>query len=528
VSAQGAAAMTSPDAFAAAVPVLGKSLLGLAGAYLLRALSESGGLPFEAGAAAGILYAFAWLSFAARGAAEKRMESVMYSLTAVLVLAPLLWEAVLRFHAVTTPAAALALFGFTALGLTGSWRNNLTHVAWIATLAGLFTSAALLLATHDLVPFTFAIVAIAAVVEFSACFDHWLRERWLVALVANLSVCLTTWIATREMGVPEGYAPIVPVAVVGAQILLLAVYLGTAMARTLWRGLPFSGFEVLQCAFAFLLAIYGGLRVARTAPAIALWLPAITLIFGVACYLVSFAFLDRVGRRGRNFYVYSTFGLVLTMTGAGILLSPARYGALLSAGALAFLALAIRWERITLLWHGTVFLLLGLILSGTISSVVPLLIAEAAGLAALSGYAWAGAMGALAACLLLWRFPPTGESIWARTPVFVTGLASAVICAGILAGVLTGSIGASAATASTVRTAILLATVLFLAWGSQRWQRPDLAWLIYPLLAAAAYKFLFQDFRQQATIPLVASLALWGATMLLLPRILDRRRPTAQ
>jgi hypothetical protein len=41
---------------AAALPAVGRSLLGIAGAYLLRALTESGVLPQKAGVAAGILY----------------------------------------------------------------------------------------------------------------------------------------------------------------------------------------------------------------------------------------------------------------------------------------------------------------------------------------------------------------------------------------------------------------------------------------------------------------------------------------
>lgn len=52
-------------------------------------------------------------------------------------------------------------------------------------------------------------------------------------------------------------------------------------------------------------------------------------------------------------------------------------------------------------------------------------------------------------------------------------------------------------------------------------QCPDLRWLIYPLLAAAAYKFLFQYFRQDRTIAMVISLALWGGAMLTLPRLLQ-------
>src|SRR5690242_10014253 len=49
-----------------AIPALGASLLALAGAYLLRALTDSGILPVRAGVGLGILYALMLLAWAAR------------------------------------------------------------------------------------------------------------------------------------------------------------------------------------------------------------------------------------------------------------------------------------------------------------------------------------------------------------------------------------------------------------------------------------------------------------------------------
>src|ERR1019366_10782481 len=102
----------------------GRALLGLAGAYLLRALTESAVLSSGAGVAAGILYAVLWLVWAARTPAERRLETALHSVTSVLVLSPLLWEATLRFHVVSTWMAADILLSFTLFGLAISWREN--------------------------------------------------------------------------------------------------------------------------------------------------------------------------------------------------------------------------------------------------------------------------------------------------------------------------------------------------------------------------------------------------------------------
>jgi hypothetical protein len=121
---------------AALLPVLGRALLGLAGAYLLRALTESGTFSVRTGVAVGLVYAMLWLVWAARTPAEKRLETALHGLTSVLVLAPLLFEATARFHAISTWTSGLLLLAFTVFGLTVSWRKDLLIVATFATLAG--------------------------------------------------------------------------------------------------------------------------------------------------------------------------------------------------------------------------------------------------------------------------------------------------------------------------------------------------------------------------------------------------------
>jgi hypothetical protein len=124
---------------AAALPVAGRALLGLAGAYLLRALTESGTMPAKAGIATGIAYALLWLVWAARSPVSERLRTALDSLTAVLVLCPLLWEATVRFRAIDTWMAAAILLVFAIFGMAISWRKSLLIVSTFATLAGLGT-----------------------------------------------------------------------------------------------------------------------------------------------------------------------------------------------------------------------------------------------------------------------------------------------------------------------------------------------------------------------------------------------------
>jgi len=146
------------------LPILGGAMLGFAGAYLLRAIAESGVIPAKLAVAVAALYAVAWLLWAPRAHAGRRLATILYSLTAALILSPLLWEATVRFHTISPWQTSVILVAFALIGLSVSWRKDLLVVATISTVVGIGTAAALLVATYDVLPFTFAFLAIAAAI----------------------------------------------------------------------------------------------------------------------------------------------------------------------------------------------------------------------------------------------------------------------------------------------------------------------------------------------------------------------------
>jgi hypothetical protein len=424
----------------------------------------------------------------------------------------LLWEAAVRFHAVSTWTAGAILLFFTVFGLAVSWRKDLLIVATIATMAGLGTAAALLLATHDVLPFTFVFLAIAAAVEVSACLEHWLSERWLAATAADLSVLLATWLVTNEHGLPPGYAPIPHAWLVAAQVALLAIYLSSTIVRTLLRGFTFTAFETAQCALAFAISVGGGLP------------PSITLACGVACYIVSFLLLDRPDSRVRNFYTYSTFGILLTVVGTRILMPAGMEDAvwLLLAVACAWAARSL--GRMTLQVHGGIYLLIGLFVSGAFT--------QAAGFL-LGASSWPGdrdvAMAAGAAAAAIWYGL---LSAGARPALrFAAAATLAFLLAGLSAGLLTaayhGLFGAAATHAycATLRTGIVAVAALLLAWAGARWENLELSRLIYPAMVLGAYRLLTDDLYQDRKAALFLSLLIYGAALIVLPRL---RKPHPQ
>ncbi len=516
---------------ATALPVFGKGLLGIAGAYLLRALTEFGMFPLTVGAAAGILYALFWLVLAARAGAERRLVAAVHGVTSVLILVPLLWETIVRFQAISSWVAAGVLVLFSGFGLAISWRKNLSVIAWITTLAGMVTASALLIATRDLAPFTLAVLAMAAMVESSACLDHWLRERWIVALISDLAVLLLTYITSGEAGLPEGYAPISMAVVLTAQIALLVIYLSSTIVRTLLRGLTFTTFETTQCVLAFLLCMGGVLRVAHGDPAATNAVSLFILASGAACYIISFAFLSRGGKRDKNFYTYSTFGLLLVFTGSRILTSGAALVLFWSTLALLCLWIGTQAGRMTLKWHGALYLFVLAVLSGLTAWATRRILGTDSGWAPPEPATWIAAAAAIFGYALVHRRPRSGSFPRAeRLLLLVVGANCAWSIAGLVAGTLiavSSSLGSSAHIAAfcpTLRTAVLTMLSVVMAWSGKRWQRFELVWLVYPMMVIAAYKILVQDLRQDQTLALFASLLLYGGTLVLLPRLMQTAR----
>ena len=509
-----------------AIPVFGEAFLALAGAYLLRALSEYKLVPLNSGVAAGIVYAAVWLLLAARAGQKRPVAAAVRGGTSALILTPLLWEATLQFGAFSHWAAAGVMVAYLWFGLALSWRERLAATAWTSALAAMASALALLAGTHDLVPFTLALLFGSALMETAACFGRWPGQRWTVAIIADVAVLFLASIAGREGGVPEAYVPIPAAAAITIQIALPVIYLSSTSLRALAIGAGLTIFEIIQIVLVLLLSITGVLRIDHGSQMAAGLVAAFCLGCGTLFY--SFAFHSQIveDRPGRNFHAYSWLGLLLVVTGSTLWFSGASLAALMCGLALLLLLLA-RWTRVVSLeWQAAASLLLATALSG--------LGAWAA--ANLLGHGWSvpapgaalAAATAIAAYGLSWNSAPAGRSFSATSvPVLtIAGMASWGV-AGLMAGAATGLWGSACVLCAALRTFILTAMAIVLGFSGTTWRRRELVWLMYSFMALAAYKLLVQDLPRGQTLSLFVSLFLYGGALILLPRILQKSRRAA-
>jgi hypothetical protein len=382
-----------------------------------------------------------------------------------------------------------------------------------------------LVATRELLPFTWLLLALAIAVEFSACMEHWVRERWVVAIAADLAILLMTYIVTRPGGIPEGYARMSREAVILPQIALLAIYLAGMAVRTLGRGFTVTGFEITQSVLAFCISLSGAIRVAQGSATAILLAGYFSAACGAICYLASYVFLRREHGRDRNFYTYATFGLMLGLAGALLLLNGTALVALWASLGFLFVRFGRLAGRMTLKWHGAVYLLAAVILSeakgktaSRFLSATPHPVASFP-----SAAECVTAVAAVAALAVVMRGQGPAASWGYRILTLALAALGAWTVTGVAAGLLAPACQAAAPDfCATILTGILTVVTFGSAMLAKRSLRRELVWLTYSLLVVATYKLVFQDLRMSATLGIVLSLVAYGGMLIVLPRIVQK------
>jgi hypothetical protein len=495
----------------------GRTLLVLAGAYLVRALVDAGTVPVPLGAALGMAYAAFWQVQAAReGRAGRHASAALHALAANAIAFPLIGEACVRYGLVSAAGAGLAVFAFAAVGLVVSNRQPLAVNAWISLLGACATLVALLAATREPLPALAALLAIAAVVEWQGRHGDRPGQRWLAAAVVDAVALLLLAVATRREP-PPGYGPLS--ASLAALLLagIPALYTVSVAVRTLVRGEPIGLFLALQSSLAACLGFAGGRLVLLgqgrdgTAPVL------LAAAAGVLAYAAAFAHAERRPDGSRNFYFFSTAGgLLVLLASLGLGLGE-KVTFLWTTAGLSAVVLGRRFDRVTLRAHGALYLAA----AATATDLLP------AGLRALIGlpgvapspWAWPVALSAAAAwAVLAGDAQPAVASRSARLLVSLVVVAAA---AAAVEQAITGPLAGAPNARSVARVAVLVGLVLGLARLS-RCGLPELMWLVRPLLAAGGLVLLL-ELPGSRPATLVACLGLYGGLLTLLPRLLAAR-----
>lgn len=496
-------------------PVLGRAMLGIAGAYLLRALSEAQVLPGVLLELVAIAYALLWLAAAAR--ARTAFSAATYSCTSVLILAPMLWELTVRFKGMPPWVGALTLAAFVVEAFALARGPYSAPVLRIANVSAAVLSLALAVATHDNLPFLGVLLLACALCEFAPPEKRF--ARLLLALAADLGVWMLIYIYQAPQDARADYPALNAAWLIAPGFLLFAIFAASLFQSGVPKRQRISLFDAAQVTIAFLLAasglLYFGPAIKQTI------LGLLCLALATALYAAVFAWLDHPEQRNR--IVFGTWSAALVLAGIWLSLPAPARPACLAVAAITAVAAAARFGKSPLAVHGAAFLLAS---------------AWASGLLTYAFHALAGTPAAAptvniciaAICAAVcYGFVAGRPALRTGQPFpFLFASVAAIAAAALLAQ---GSTRLAATLfelgphhIALLRTVILCGAALALAFSGARWQRRELTQIGYAVVALEAVKLVLEDLRHGHLAYIAASVCLFAFTLIAIPRAAHSRR----
>ncbi len=500
---------------------MGKAMLGIAGAYVLRALAEAGVMPRLLVAAIAIGYAMAWLVAASRTPASQRLAGILYAATSALILAPMLWELTMRFHVLAPGASAVVLGLLVATATALSWKRENSSDFSVAFGAAALTALALSVVTHVMIAFLVLLLLMIAVCEYRCIRSgvQWIRI--VVAAIADCAVWFLVVIYRSPTSVRGDYPALGPASLVAPACFLLLITAASVVYKTAVLRGKITGFETVQSMIAFLLWMGSLLFLVPQGSGRIVGL--ICLLFAAACYAAAFV-LFRGAPEPRNFHVFALWSAGLLL--AGILLSfpPAWAVALLALAAMGSAILAGRMCCITLECHGIIYLTAAALTCGlleysfqALAGTMPIKVAWSILLVS----------GCAVFCYIAAR--EREHEAWQEQTLHLVSALLAVSAASSLAANGTVRLLALRITpdvfhVALIRTLVLCGIALGLAFAGSRWHRPEMRRIAYATLGFLAIKLLFEDLRHGRMEFIAASIFLFALALIGVPRLARVRR----
>jgi hypothetical protein len=501
--------------------VLGKALLGVAGAYVLRALEQTGSLPGPAAAAAGILYAFAWLVLAARTRAGLQFAGAIYSATSALILAPMVWELTLRFRVLSPAIASAVLCAFAVAALGLSWNRGLRWVLRSGFIAAAGIALALAIALHAFMPFIVALLVMAAICEFFPQMESAPEVRALVALAADAAIWILIYLYYAPQAPGEEFPSLGKAALIAPGLAIFLLFSASVSWQTIVRKLKIGAFTAVQTTIAFLLAAVSIADFGSQSSG--LLIGVVCLALAAASYAAVFMIFEHAGEP-RNAAVFSAWGAALLVAGAVLCLPLTAAAALLGVAAIAAAIVGGQNDRRAFEFYAMAFLLAGAaqsalpgFLFSALTGTPPGQPAPGVWLIACSAVACYAAVGAR-----------TGNSWMAQAlhlgfAALAAGLAAAFLIVELMTLVALRTVPGPHHVAF-VRTLVLCLVALAMVYAGSRWRRLELSRLGYAALALVAIKIVTEDLRHGRLAYIAGSIFLVAVTLIAAPRM-ARARP---
>lgn len=496
-------------------PLLGRAMLGIAGAYVLRAIAEAGVMPKGVAGAVAIAYAVGWLLWAVRAPRLSVTLPLVYASTSAMILVPMLWEETLHFRVFAPAATAGVLGAFVVVAAVLEWRRDSSPVLWIVYGASAAAAIALSVTTHAMLPFVSVLLLVVLLCEVARALGH-SRPMWpLVALAADASVWAIIFIYSGPQNSRVEY-PGLPVAgVLIPAFLLFVIGASSVIVRVFMQECRITAFEIVQVTIAFGLAVSSVLYFAHEA---AMVLGLASLVLSSAMYWASFLYLRRRVDR-RDFRVFSTWSAALLVAGVLWSLPLSAAGIALAAAGLAAYFVAERMELPIFALQGAVFFCAAAFISDVASYIFGALAGAQPERSALAAWIIAGT-----ATTAYFVGKDSRDAGWARqvlefVAAFLGASATAALTVHGMLSLAKFAIALDAHHIAFLRTLAISLVSLVLAFAGSRWGRITMTRLAYVALAFVAAKLFFEDLRHGHMEFIAGSIFLFAITLIAVPKL---------
>ncbi len=494
--------------------LVGRTLIVLGVAFLLRAVTESGALPATVGVAIGLVYAVSWLVIALRPAVS-RTSAAYHGVAAILAAYPLIFEAVRRFDVLGAWSSAFTLATVSVIWVLLAWRKMLNGVAWVATLGAMALALLLMGETGSMVPFVWYLTGLGVTTLWMGYRLKWHLLRWPTAALLDGVLLLMTFL------VVSGRTDVEPLVAMAAGTAAFAAYLVSFVVRNLIRERNIVIFEILQTIVVLVCALGGAMWIAVSKETLQIPLALAVLALAAASYGVSFVFIPRHFKSPGNFFFYSSLALVLVLGAGSFVAEGLPSSVLWSAFALTSAYLAGRYDKPVLALHCAIYLVAGLIGADGVQTGFRMLVVKVDGGWAVAG---TGAMLILFASMIAAGIHPIDRkgsyTIWtiAKLAILaVLGWNLATVIMSVIGSAFLGS-APDAAVVSVVRTAVLSGLTILTAWLARFPALSPARHLANILLVVLAMKLIWDDLRVGNPLSMFLSFACVGVAMILATR----------
>ena len=506
---------SSADLDAGWIALVGRTCLVLAGAFLLRALTDTGRLPTTTGVWIGLAYASVWLGLAAvRG----RRGGLVHGVTSLVIALPLVAEAATRFHVLGAAGSAITLAVVAMGALLVAWKRRLIllSLAAIFGLAGTALVTAISLGAF-LAP-TLAVV-IAGIAACGVGTDRrWVVLAWFAAFSADMAALLLAVRASAAIPLDSAPGSLLTLALVGAGFVCLFLW------QTRRPPAEAGVFEATQTVAALAIAIGAAIPIARAAGIDTHVISVPALLSGVALFVYAFAVVSRKGGRAQFYYVGMTaFGL--SLAGTALSVGPPIRTILLAAAAIGATSLAVRQTQPMLALQGTVTAVAAAISGGLVSLVSEVWLTGPRVWPEADVNVWIVLVATLIVVLVprsLRHEQPSPTATVARLALALTLAAGSSTVVVLALGPWLAGASPDAGVTATIKSVTLAAATFVTAFASRAPRFRELSWLTYALMAAGGLKIAVEDFPRSSPSTLFVALAAFGLVLIAVPKILRK------